>query len=101
MRIRNNPEAPQKLLDSGYQITEFPLKIDENTIIELGMGKGEMITTLAQQNPDKFFVGIEKFATVAEKAARRAKSLELKNFKIICADIKDLPTFFEGKVKTI
>ncbi len=101
MRIRNNPDAPRKLIESGYQITEFPFKVDMNTIIELGMGKGEMITMLAQANHDKFYIGVEKFATVAEKAARKAKEMKLKNFKIICADIKDLPMFFDGKVKTL
>lgn len=101
MRIRNNPEAPKLLLESGYQVTEFPLKVNSEIIIELGMGKGEMITELASKNPDKFYIGIEKFATVAYKAAKKAKELDLKNFKIICADIKDLSSLIEGKVRTI
>lgn len=101
MRIRNNPDAPRLLLESGYQITEFPFKIGNDIIIELGMGKGEMITELAANNPDKFYIGIEKFATVAHKAAKKAKELDLKNFKIICADIKDLSSLLDGKVKTI
>ena len=101
MRLRNDPEANAKLIKSGLLINEFPYQLDENTIIELGMGKGEMITELAKANPDKTYIGIEKFATVAAKAAKRAEELELKNFKIICEDIVKLPELLKGKVKTI
>lgn len=101
MRLRNDPKAWDKLKESGYLIEEFPYKLSENTIIELGMGKGEMLTQLAYQNPDKIYIGIEKFATVAAKAARRAKHLELKNFFVICEDIVKLPELLDGKVNTI
>lgn len=101
MRLRNDPKAYEKLELSGVQITSFPYKLNENTIIELGMGKGEMLTELARQNPDKTYVGIEKFATVAAKAANRAKALGLKNFFIICEDIAKLPEILDGKVNTI
>ncbi|WP_408631347.1 methyltransferase domain-containing protein, partial [Mesomycoplasma neurolyticum] len=71
-------------------INDFPYSINTNTILELGMGKGEMITELAFQNPNVNYVGIEKYATAAEKAAKKAKKLNLQNFKIIVCDIKDL-----------
>jgi len=101
MRLRNNPEAEGLLLKSEYAITKFPAKINKNTIIELGMGKGEMITQLAFENPKTQYIGVEKFATVAHKAMKRAEKLGIKNFKIILGDIKDLPEFFDGKVETI
>lgn len=93
--------ADQKLIDSGILIQEFPFKLSKNTVIELGMGKGEMITELASLNPDKTFIGIEKFPTVAARAAKRAKELGLKNFFIICEDIVKLPELLQGKVETI
>lgn len=101
MRLRHNPNAAKQLKESGFLIDHFPYSINKNTVIELGMGKGEMITQLAYQNPDKHYLGIEKYPTVAEKAARRAKNLEISNFKIICQDIKDLPELLKGKVDTI
>ena len=101
MRLRNDPQAEQKLLDSGLLINKFPYKIPEGAIIELGMGKGEMITGLAEANPDKIYIGIEKFATVAARAAKRAKELELKNFFIICEDIAKLPELLEGSIDQI
>jgi len=101
MRLRNNPNADTELLESGMLITDFPYKIDKNTVIELGMGKGEMITQLAANNPNKNYLGIEKYATVAAKAVKRAKELGIKNFRVICQDIKDLPELLDGKVETI
>ncbi|CAM9114262.1 tRNA (guanosine(46)-N7)-methyltransferase TrmB [Mycoplasma todarodis] len=101
MRLRNNPNAQVELDASKYTVKEYPFKVNKNVIIELGMGKGEMITELAAQNPDKYYVGIEKFATVAHKAMKRAEKLELNNFSIIDKDIKDLPELIEGTVETI
>lgn len=101
MRLRNNPNADKELLESGFLIKDFPFQVDKNTIIELGMGKGEMITQLALENPQKNFIGIEKYATVAAKAVKRAKNLKIDNFNVICEDIKDLPDLLKGKVETI
>ncbi len=101
MRLRNNPNAQVELDASKYTVKEYPFKVNKNVIIELGMGKGEMITQLAANNPDKYYVGIEKFATVAHKAMKRAEALELDNFSIIDKDIKDLPELIEGTVETI
>ncbi len=101
MRLRHNPNAQAELDASKYIVKKYPFQVNKNVIIELGMGKGEMITELAKQNPDKYYVGIEKFATVAHKAMKRAEKLELDNFSIIDKDIKDLPELIEGTVETI
>lgn len=101
MRLRNNPDAMPELEASKYLIKDFPYTLDEDTTLEVGMGKGEMITQLAAQNPNKKYLGIEKFATVAHKAMKRAEKLELDNFGIICDDLANLPDMLNGKVKTI
>ena len=49
-------------------VNKYPIKINENTVIELGMGKGLMLLTLAKKYPDFNFIGIEKNETVAHKA---------------------------------
>ncbi|VEU59763.1 tRNA (guanosine(46)-N7)-methyltransferase TrmB [Mesomycoplasma neurolyticum] len=101
MRLKNNPLAMKNLENSGFLINDFPYSINTNTILELGMGKGEMITELAFQNPNVNYVGIEKYATAAEKAAKKAKKLNLQNFKIIVCDIKDLLNLLNGQVNLI
>ena len=101
MRLRNDPEADKKLIESGMLINDFPYTLPANTTIELGMGKGEMITQMAKENPDQIFIGIEKYATVAAKAVKRAKEMELKNFFVICEDIFQLPELLKGQVDTI
>ena len=35
--------------------------------IEVGMGKGQFIMTLAQQNPDINYIGIEKYSSRSEE----------------------------------
>ncbi len=101
MRLRNNPNAMEELEASGLLITKFPMKIDKTFVLELGMGKGEMITELAFNNPKINYIGIEKYPTVAARAAKLALEKDLKNFKIICEDIIDLPTMLSGKTDLI
>lgn len=101
MRLRNNANALPELKKTKYLLQKFPYKLNEKTIVEIGMGKGEMITQLAKNNPSNFYIGIEKYATVAYKAMKRAEELELNNFLIICEDVVNLPTLLTGKIKTI
>lgn len=101
MRLRYDQEAEEKLLDSKYLIKDFPHRINAETVIELGMGKGEMITGLAMRNKDIQYIGVEKYGTVAQKANRKAQELELNNFRIICEDIKNLQDIFVGKTNSV
>lgn len=101
MRLRNNPNAMIELKESGLLITDYPFAIDKNTVLELGMGKGEMIVELAKQNPDKLYIGVEKYPTVAAIAAKRCLKEGVTNFKIICQDIIVLPSLIKGKTNLI
>ncbi|MCC3160894.1 MAG: tRNA (guanosine(46)-N7)-methyltransferase TrmB, partial [Mollicutes bacterium PWAP] len=101
MRLRNNEKYNKQLFESDYLIKDFPFEVNKNVIIELGMGKGEMITLLAKKNPHQMYLGVEKFPTVAAKAMKKAEKLGIKNFKIICEDIKDLPNLLIGNVNTM
>lgn len=101
MRLRNNPNAKKELQVSNYLVKIFPHKVFKNTIIELGMGKGKMITQLAKNNPKINYLGIEKYQTVAYSAMKKGKDKNLKNFKIICEDIKNLNNLIDGKVEKI
>lgn len=101
MRLRYNPKAQEYLLNSPYLLNKYPIFLKENTILEIGMGKGEMITQMAFDNPNFIYIGIEKSSTVAFQAAKKAYDLNLKNFFIICEDIEKLSDHFEGQLKEI
>lgn len=77
MRLRNVPGARDVMEESGFVFTE-PAGMsgtwkevfgnDNPIYIEVGMGKGQFITTLAGQNPDINYVGIEKYSSVLLRA---------------------------------
>lgn len=96
MRLRNNKNAKLELESCENVIKNFPFKVEKNSTLEIGMGKGQMLIELAQKNPQKIFVGIEKYPTVALIAAKKAKKLELNNFFIIVDDVENALDFFEG-----
>lgn len=101
MRLRKDNLAKEKLQNSLFQVNSFPFKVNADWVIELAMGKGDMISQLAAKNPAKFYLGIEKEFTVAWKAAQKAQALNLKNLQIICNDINSLPFLVEGQVAQI
>ena len=69
MRLRNITGSREMIAESQYVVQE-PEQYkgrwkeffgNENPIhIEIGMGKGKFLTTLALQNPDINYIGIEK-----------------------------------------
>ena len=71
MRLRNVPGAREVMIENKYVFTEpegmkgtwKDVFGNSNPVhIEIGMGKGVFITTLALQNPDINYVGIEKYS---------------------------------------
>ena len=76
---------------------------NENPIcLEIGMGKGKFISTLAQQNPDINYIGIEKYETVMLKALEKKQSLELKNLALVCEEAASLTDYFDkGEISRI
>ncbi len=104
MRRRKNPEAKDKLLaHTNYLCTE-PTEFNglwanyfnnKNPIhVELGTGRGQFITTLAQMNPDINYVGIEIKEEVLVKAADKASVKELKNIAFLWYDINKIQDIF-------
>ena len=92
MRLRNVPGSRDTIAESRFTIkneTECKGKWNEifgndNPIyIEVGMGKGQFIMTLAQQNPDINYVGIEKYSSVLVRAIEKQEELELPNLYFI------------------
>ena len=103
MRLRNVPGSREAIAESEYTINEPELNKgkwkeifgNDNPIrIEIGMGKGKFITTLAQQNPDINYIGIEKFSSVLIRAIEKMEELEITNLKFIRMDAEKIKDTF-------
>ncbi len=63
--------------------------------LEIGMGKGQFIHTLAEKNPDINYIGIEMYSSVLYRALERRAQTELDNLFFLRFDAKYLDTVFE------
>ena len=59
-------------------------------ILEIGFGMGDSLLTMAKNEPDKDFVGIEVYAPGAGRLVRAASDNGLTNLKIYLADAVDV-----------
>lgn len=111
MRLRNVPGAREVMIENQYVFTEpegmkgkwKEVFSNENPIrIEIGMGKGKFISTLAQLNPDINYVGIEKYSSVLLRAVEKQDELQLPNLRFIRMDAEAITEVFgEGEVDRI
>ena len=116
MRLRNIPGAKNAIEDSKYVIHDVQEKKgkwsevfgnNHPVYIEVGMGKGRFIMTLAELYPDVNFIGIEMYDSVLLRALQKREELEkegkkLNNLFFIRMDARELPLVFEkGEVKKI
>ncbi len=70
--------------------------------IEIGMGKGQFITALAQQNPGINYIGSEKYSSVLVRAVQKQEQLQLPNLRFIRMDAEDIELVFApGEVARI
>ena len=102
--IKNHPIAIKNAKDyKGKWETLFENKSPIH--IEIGMGKGQFLLTLAKQNQDINYIGIERYSSVLLRALEKFDSeefCELKNVRFICMDAMELPDVFElGEVEKI
>lgn len=104
MRLRNVRGAREAIDENPYVIKEAAkykgrwkeIFGNENPVhIEVGMGKGKFITTLAQQNPDINYIGIEKFSSVLIRALEKQNELQLPNLYFLREDAAEITEFFE------
>lgn len=76
---------------------------NENKIrLEIGCGKGDFITALAQREPDVNFIAIEKCMDVIILAMEKVQRAEIKNVRFMWADAANLlEVFEENEIDTI
>ena len=111
MRLRNVPEAPAIIEASDFCIKnaeEYKGKWKDYfgqkgpLYIEVGMGKGQFILSLAEQNPNINYIGIERYESVLYKAVRILDEKKLPNLRFICIDAEHIEDYFEeGEVDRI
>lgn len=111
MRMRNKPWAMDFLkennhivdIDGSYKnnIKEF-FNNDNDIHIEVGTGMGQFITTLAKENPDINFVGIEIEKNVLIRVLEKVLEEGLKNVRLLLYDANLLDEYFnEDEVSKI
>ena len=67
--------------------------------VEIGMGKGRFIREMAKLNPDIYYLGIERYESVIQKAIERKErdeeaGIESNNINFICIDAEKLADVF-------
>lgn len=108
MRLRNVKGSEEKILAHPFTIqtdgadseqyrglwkqeifrNDFPIHV------EIGMGKGQFLTTMASMNPGIHYIGIEKYSSVLVRAIEKMEEMELENIRFLRMDAKDLETYF-------
>lgn len=111
MRLRNITGSREVIGDSRFVVQE-PKEArgkwreifgnDHPLRIEIGMGKGKFLHTLAKENPDVNYVGIEKYSSVLLRAIQKMEEDELPNLLFIRMDAEEIcEVFGEGEVDRI
>lgn len=113
MRLRNITGSREAIAESFYVVsesvqTECPGKWkeifgnDSPVYIEIGMGKGKFIHTMAKEHPDINYVGIEKYSSVLLRAVQKMSQEELPNLKFLRMDAENITGVFgAGEVDRI
>ena len=105
MRLRNITGSREVIAESPYVVPEDTLEDcpgtwheifgnDHPIHIEIGMGKGRFLHTLAKSNPQINYVGIEKYSSVLLRAIQKMEEDELPNLKFIRMDAEDIDKVF-------
>lgn len=111
MRLRN-VRGSREIVDASRYVLKNPSQFKgkwsevfgrKNPLfLEIGMGKGKFITTLAEQNPEINYIGMEKFSSALVRGLEKQNELALSNLFFLRENAEYLPEFFEqGEVSRI
>lgn len=111
MRLKNVPGSREAIEESAYAVLEPQQykgrwkEIFERQAplhVEIGMGKGQFLTTLAARNPDINYIGIEKYSSVLIRAVQKQDELKLPNIRFVRMDAEAVgDVFAPGEVDKI
>lgn len=103
MRLRNIPGSQEAIDNSLYVVKDYKEKQGKwNTLfekaqpirIEVGMGKGRFLMTLAQLHPEINYIGIERYTSVLLRALQKMEENPLPNLLFVCMDAAELDQVF-------
>lgn len=108
MRLRRKPWVDQAIHDFDAFVISRDMSIGEERQghwqewfereaplhVELGTGKGDFISQLAERNPDINYIGIEAQQDVLYSAAKKIAEKELKNVRLLVFDINNIEKIF-------
>lgn len=105
MRLRNITGSRDVIAASSYVVQEevqpqmpgtwHEIFGNENPIhVEIGMGKGKFIHTMAKEHPGINYVGIEKYSSVLLRAIQKMEQEELPNLRFLRMDAEDIVKVF-------
>ncbi|MBQ6004621.1 MAG: tRNA (guanosine(46)-N7)-methyltransferase TrmB [Selenomonadaceae bacterium] len=99
MRLRKKPHTDEKLQNFADFVTRGdvePIQKDSarELHVELGTGKGEFITQIAERYPQINFIGLEVEATCVLAAARKVREKNLSNVRLIVFDVENITEIF-------
>lgn len=110
MRLRNVKNADIIVNNSKYVIKE-PIMYQNryNTLfknnnpihLEIGMGKGNFIISLAQKYPNINFIGIEMYESVLVRAIQKLEELDLHNILLINDNANNIDKIFYHEIDTL
>lgn len=105
MRLRNITGSREAIAESAYVVQEELQMRCPGTWkdifgnrhpihIEIGMGKGKFIHTMAMGHSDINYVGIEKYSSVLLRAIQKMEREELSNLKFLRMDAENIDRVF-------
>ncbi len=111
MRLRNIPGADEIIAASPYCISS-PEKLkgrwqsvfpDRQPLhLEIGMGKGRFLTSMALAHPDVNFLGMEKYSSVLLRAVQKMEDAPSDRIKLLCFPAEEIEQVFaEGEIDCI
>lgn len=105
MRLKNITGSREVVAGSPYVVQEAVQQScpgtwkeifgNDNPIsVEIGMGKGKFIHTMAKEHPDINYVGIEKYSSVLLRAIQKMEQEELPNLRFLRMDAENVDKVF-------
>jgi len=108
MRLKNVKGAKERINISNYIINNpLELKGKYKTLfnnnhpihLEIGTGKGDFLITMAEQNSDINFIGIEKYDSVLVRAIEKIDLKKLNNIFFIREDAEKIDQIFDKEIE--
>ena len=108
LRLRKKPHTDEKLKNftdfvtverigeecKGKWVEKFDDDLTRKLYVELGTGKGDFITQIAERTPAINFLGLEVEPTVVLAAARKVHEKNLSNVRLAVFDINRIEEIF-------